>query len=373
MPPERLRAAGLSTAKTAALRDLATRCLDGTVPSMSLVRRMADEEIIERLTQVRGVGRWTVEMLLMFRLGRGDVLPVADLGMRKGFALTFGNRRLPAAVTVAPARRALASLPFGRVLVSLARVDMCAEGTMMSEKQQGSSSPEPSLQTVEMVCDRLAELGVAVGPDQARALVREVLAAEAPRVDARLRDALYTALQTIRVAAQSGMGMLATTASDPREAPPANNGTSPAARRIQQQPPAAPSCPEGGAAAAGAEAGAAAVRGRGVPVIAGRRGRAPSGVPATRSALGAPAPRVGPRARPGELSARVYQAREAIGDRRQPRRRSVPRPRRLARSPHRPRHRNPHPRRLRLRQPASWRRDRGRSSTCRTRAARDWS
>ncbi len=110
---------------------------------------------------------------------------------------------------------------------------------MMSEKQQGSSSPEPSLQTVEMVCDRLAELGVAVGPDQARALVREVLAAEAPRVDARLRDALYTALQTIRVAAQSGMGMLATTASDPREAPPEQLHVS---RRppVQQQPPAAP-------------------------------------------------------------------------------------------------------------------------------------
>jgi 3-methyladenine DNA glycosylase/8-oxoguanine DNA glycosylase len=99
-PPERLRAAGLSTAKTAALRDLAARCLDGTVPSMARVRLMTDEEVIERLVQVRGVGRWTAEMLLMFRLGRGDVLPVSDLGIRKGFALTFGNRRLPAAVTI---------------------------------------------------------------------------------------------------------------------------------------------------------------------------------------------------------------------------------------------------------------------------------
>ncbi len=99
-PPERLRAAGLSTAKTAALRDLAQRSLDRTVPTMRRVRLMSDEEIIERLIQVRGVGRWTAEMLLMFRLGRGDVLPVSDLGVRKGFALTFGSRSLPAAVTI---------------------------------------------------------------------------------------------------------------------------------------------------------------------------------------------------------------------------------------------------------------------------------
>jgi 3-methyladenine DNA glycosylase/8-oxoguanine DNA glycosylase len=99
-PPERLRAAGLSTAKTAALRDLAERSLDGTVPTMRRVRLMDDHEVIERLVQVRGVGRWTAEMLLMFRLGRGDVLPVSDLGIRKGFALTFGNRRLPAAITI---------------------------------------------------------------------------------------------------------------------------------------------------------------------------------------------------------------------------------------------------------------------------------
>ncbi len=95
IPPERLRAAGLSTAKAAALKDLAAKALDGTVPSLPRVRRMADEEIIERLTLVRGVGRWTVEMLLLFKLGRPDVLPVSDLGVRKGFALTFGKRKLP--------------------------------------------------------------------------------------------------------------------------------------------------------------------------------------------------------------------------------------------------------------------------------------
>jgi DNA-3-methyladenine glycosylase II len=93
-PPERLRAAGLSAAKAIAVRDLAARTLDGTVPPMVRVRRMADEEIIERLTTVRGVGRWTVEMLLLFRLGRPDVLPLGDLGVRKGFALAFSRRVL---------------------------------------------------------------------------------------------------------------------------------------------------------------------------------------------------------------------------------------------------------------------------------------
>jgi DNA-3-methyladenine glycosylase II len=93
--PERLREAGLSTAKTAAVRDLASKTLDGTVPSLARIRRMHDEEIIERLTAVRGIGRWTVEMLLIFRLGRPDVFPVMDLGVRKGFGLVFLRGRLP--------------------------------------------------------------------------------------------------------------------------------------------------------------------------------------------------------------------------------------------------------------------------------------
>jgi DNA-3-methyladenine glycosylase II len=95
LPPERLRDAGLSTAKTAAVRDLAAKTLDGTVPSLARIRRMDDEEIIEHLTSVRGIGRWTVEMLLIFRLGRSDVLPLADLGIRKGFARVFRKRELP--------------------------------------------------------------------------------------------------------------------------------------------------------------------------------------------------------------------------------------------------------------------------------------
>jgi len=96
----KLRSAGLSRNKAVALRDLARRVIDGTVPPLRAARRMSDEELIERLTAVHGVGRWTVEMLLIFRLGRPDVLPVTDLGIQKGFRKAFGMRRLPAGVTM---------------------------------------------------------------------------------------------------------------------------------------------------------------------------------------------------------------------------------------------------------------------------------
>jgi len=88
-PNEQLRAAGLSHNKALAVRDLAAKTLDGTVPTLARIRRMPDEAIIEHLTQVRGIGRWTVEMMLIFRLGRPNVLPVSDYGVRKGFTLTF--------------------------------------------------------------------------------------------------------------------------------------------------------------------------------------------------------------------------------------------------------------------------------------------
>lgn len=90
-----LRAVGLSGAKTAALKDLAAKTLDGTVPTLARLRRMDDEEIIAHLTQVRGIGRWTVEMLLMFRLGRPDVLPVGDYAVRKGYAAMHGLAEMP--------------------------------------------------------------------------------------------------------------------------------------------------------------------------------------------------------------------------------------------------------------------------------------
>ena len=94
-PDETLRAAGLSRAKTAALKDLAAKTIDGTVPAGRALIRMTDDEIITRLTAVRGIGRWTVEMLLLFDLVRPDVWPVDDFCVRKGFAKTFGRRKLP--------------------------------------------------------------------------------------------------------------------------------------------------------------------------------------------------------------------------------------------------------------------------------------
>jgi DNA-3-methyladenine glycosylase II len=94
-PDRKLRGAGLSGSKVAALKDLAAKTLDGTVPSARALAKMTDEEIVERLIQVRGIGRWTVEMLLLFDLGRPDVWPVHDYGVQKGFAKTFGKRKLP--------------------------------------------------------------------------------------------------------------------------------------------------------------------------------------------------------------------------------------------------------------------------------------
>jgi 3-methyladenine DNA glycosylase/8-oxoguanine DNA glycosylase len=92
---EKLRSAGLSRGKVLAVKDLAAKTLDGTVPTLARLKRMEDAEIVERLTEVRGIGPWTVEMLLMFRLGRPDVLPASDYGVRNGFRLTYGKRALP--------------------------------------------------------------------------------------------------------------------------------------------------------------------------------------------------------------------------------------------------------------------------------------
>jgi DNA-3-methyladenine glycosylase II len=90
-----VRAAGFSFAKVAALKDLAAKTLAAIVPDRRTLAALEDAVIIERLTQVRGVGRWTVEMLLMFQLGRPDVLPVDDFGVRAGFRAAYGLRRLP--------------------------------------------------------------------------------------------------------------------------------------------------------------------------------------------------------------------------------------------------------------------------------------
>jgi methylated-DNA-[protein]-cysteine S-methyltransferase len=95
MSDEKLRGAGLSRSKILSLRDLAQKVENGGIPTFDRVRHMPDETIIERLSEVRGIGRWTAEMLLMFRLGRPDVLPVDDYGIRKGFAIAFERGEMP--------------------------------------------------------------------------------------------------------------------------------------------------------------------------------------------------------------------------------------------------------------------------------------
>jgi DNA-3-methyladenine glycosylase II len=92
---EQIRACGFSFAKIKAIRDIAEKTLSGVVPSPREIVQLTDDEIILRLTQVRGVGRWTVEMLLIFQLGRFDVLPVHDFGVRTGFRHAYNRRKLP--------------------------------------------------------------------------------------------------------------------------------------------------------------------------------------------------------------------------------------------------------------------------------------
>lgn len=91
-----IRACGFSFAKIKAIRDLTEKSLNGVVPTSRHITTLSDDEIVERLTQVRGVGRWTVEMLLIFQLGRLDVLPAADFGVRTGFRHAYKKRNLPA-------------------------------------------------------------------------------------------------------------------------------------------------------------------------------------------------------------------------------------------------------------------------------------
>jgi DNA-3-methyladenine glycosylase II len=92
---EDLRSVGISRPKALALRDLAEKTIDGLVPTLGELETMSDDDIINHLIQIRGIGRWTAEMLLIFRLGRTDVLPIHDYGVRKGFAIAFGKKELP--------------------------------------------------------------------------------------------------------------------------------------------------------------------------------------------------------------------------------------------------------------------------------------
>ena len=90
-----LRKAGLSGAKILAMKDLAQKTIEGIVPSFEEALKLSDEELVERLVSVRGIGAWTVEMFLIFRLGRPDVLPIHDLGVKKGWSVTYGKKHMP--------------------------------------------------------------------------------------------------------------------------------------------------------------------------------------------------------------------------------------------------------------------------------------
>ncbi len=90
-----LRKAGLSGAKILAMKDLAQKTLEGVVPTLEEAQKLSDDELVKRLVSVRGIGAWTVEMFLIFRLGRPDVLPIHDLGVRKGWSITYGKKHMP--------------------------------------------------------------------------------------------------------------------------------------------------------------------------------------------------------------------------------------------------------------------------------------
>ena len=92
---ESLRGCGLSRAKVLAVQDLARRVHGGDLPTLEQAQGLGDDELIERLVAVRGIGRWSAEMFLMFRLGRPDVLPIDDYSLRKAYAKAFGKRKLP--------------------------------------------------------------------------------------------------------------------------------------------------------------------------------------------------------------------------------------------------------------------------------------
>jgi len=95
IPTAKLRKAGLSGAKAAAMKDLAKKALAGIVPTHEEALRLSDEELVRRLVSVRGIGAWTVEMFLIFRLGRPDVLPIHDLGVKKGWSVAYGKKHMP--------------------------------------------------------------------------------------------------------------------------------------------------------------------------------------------------------------------------------------------------------------------------------------
>jgi DNA-3-methyladenine glycosylase II len=95
LPMVKLRKAGLSRAKVLSMRDLAEKAIQGIVPTHDEALQLSDQDLIDRLDSVRGIGAWTVEMFLIFRLGRPDVLPIHDLGVKKGWSVAYGKKHIP--------------------------------------------------------------------------------------------------------------------------------------------------------------------------------------------------------------------------------------------------------------------------------------
>ena len=100
--PEKLRACGFSNNKVKSIQDIAQKTLDGIVPDKRAIQKMSNDEIIERLTAIYGVGRWTVEMLLIFQLGRLDIWPIDDFGVRNGFRIWKKKKTMPTAKEIKP-------------------------------------------------------------------------------------------------------------------------------------------------------------------------------------------------------------------------------------------------------------------------------
>jgi len=133
-PHDALRAAGFSRAKAASLRDIAEKTLDGTIPDRRRLARLGDEAIIERLITVRGIGRWSVEMFLMFTLARPDVLPVDDYGIRNGFRLAYRKRSLPAPKALAAFGRRWAPHRTTAAWYLWRAVDLAKEGRLVETR-----------------------------------------------------------------------------------------------------------------------------------------------------------------------------------------------------------------------------------------------
>jgi len=169
---EELRGAGLSRSKLLSLRDLAGKTVSGEIPTLAEIRLMEDGAIIERLTSVRGIGRWTVEMLLIFRLGRPDVLPADDYGIRKGFARLFAELGVsidaddPIALTIFPEMDGTVEVPeiteacWG-ILGKSPEAVMCATSRMIV-KRKGAIHPTVVACTL-LPYDARFELGRTLG------------------------------------------------------------------------------------------------------------------------------------------------------------------------------------------------------------------